>query len=63
MRDLIRRAAGWLLIVLLAWVGIADTVFRFRHPWTSSAERLVWIASAMRFESVPYPVMRPREVP
>lgn len=51
-----------LLVVFAVYVAVAAATFRIRHPWMTDTEAQVWIGSTLRFEKVPYDVMRPREV-
>lgn len=51
-----------LVVTIFVYAAIASLVFQVRHPWATDTERQVWIGSTLRFEKVPYEVMRPREV-
>lgn len=61
MKKLLNKLVKALLIGALAYVAVAVVVFRYRHPWATDAEHERWVWSALRFKSVPYDVMRPRE--
>lgn len=47
------------LIILGAWLFVANVVFAFRHSWMTTTERLIWIKSAMLFQKVQFHEVRP----
>jgi hypothetical protein len=49
-----------LFLLTLVYIGVAFAVFELRHPWTTNAEQRAWMWSAVRFNRVPYEVMRQR---
>ena len=57
-RDAILTTA---LIVLLAYVMLAQIVFAFRHPWATDTERFLYFGRALVFGKVDYSEARPRE--
>lgn len=57
-RDAILTSA---LIVLFAYVMLAQIVFAFRHPWATDTERFLYFGRAMVFGMVDYSEARPRE--
>jgi hypothetical protein len=57
-RDAILTSA---LIVLFAYVMLAQIVFAFRHPWATDTERFLYFGRALTFGKVDYSDARPRE--
>jgi len=57
-RDAILTTA---LIVLLAYVMLAQIVFAFRHPWATDTERFLYFGRALVFGKVDYSDARPRK--
>jgi hypothetical protein len=57
-RDAILTSA---LIVLFAYVMLAQIVFAFRHPWATDTERFLYFGRALTFGTVAYSEARPRE--
>jgi hypothetical protein len=51
----------WALLVLLAYVMLAQIVFAFRHPWATDTERFLYFGRALTFGTVDYSEARPRE--
>jgi len=41
-----------IVIILILWIGIASTVFRFRHPWATSTEVFLNMDKALGFRKV-----------
>lgn len=47
-------------LVLVLYVIVAATVFRFRHPWLTGTEQFIYLPEAMCWETVDYQEMRER---
>lgn len=43
------------LILLLLWVGVTTAVFRFRHPWATETELLLYLPKAVMLQRVERP--------
>ena len=48
----------YLLMLAVIYLIVANTVFAFRHPWTTDIERLIHIGDALVFEKISYQEMR-----
>lgn len=43
-------------LLMIAYLGLAHTVFGFRHPWMSDVERFLHTWDAMCFRTIPHEV-------
>ena len=49
------------LLVVAVWFSVADTVFRFRHPWATETQRFIYFLKALAFQRVDCPYATPPE--
>ncbi len=50
-----------LFFIFMIWLTISSVTFKFRHPWVTETEQLIYIKKVLFFEEVSYSEMRPRE--
>lgn len=43
------------VFVVALWFAVADTVFRFRHPWATETQRFIYFPNALTFQRVECP--------
>ena len=48
----------YLTVVFFIYLIIANTIFAFRHPWTTDMERFIHIGDALIFKKISYKEMR-----
>ena len=61
LKDMVDDIVSAIIVVLILWLAISCTVFRFRHPWATETETILNVHNALLFKKVSYDEMRPRE--
>lgn len=60
MKERLKTAGMWLIVMFFPYLTVAQLVLAIRHPWMTKTERLIYTGSALTFSGVKYSEARSR---